>query len=229
VHRDGVDIGPSRPRSRGSRFVRQSDVNLSARTLYELPDRERFAALKRLIDVTSEAAEVAEYPHGASARMAQLYQEHAPRTGRLAYLLTGDAHVAEDLAQEAFVRLIGRLGAIRDEEAIAAYLRQSVVNLARNHWRKRGSERAYLRREGPALVAEASARPDFEARDELWEALGSLPYRQRAALVLRFYEDLSERQTARVLGCAVGTVKSSVSRGLRQMKERLTDGDAIRN
>lgn len=161
--------------------------------------------------------------------MATLYRLHAPKAGRLAYLLTGDAHLAEDLAQEAFVRLIGRLRGIRDEEAVAAYLRQSIVNLARKHWRKRESERAYLRREGPQLAAVAGTVPDLPARDELWEALGGLSYRQRAAIVLRFYEDLSEKQTARVLGCAVGTVKSSVSRGLRQMREELNDGDEFRS
>jgi RNA polymerase sigma-70 factor (sigma-E family) len=164
---------------------------------------------------------------GASSRMTTLYQLHAPRAGRLAYLLTGDADLAEDLTQEAFVRLIGRFGRIRDEAAIDAYLRRSVVNLARKHWRKRGTERAYLRGEGPTLVTAASASPDLALQDELWDALSKLPYRQRAAIVLRFYEDLTERQTARVLGCAVGTVKSSVSRGLRQLKEELSDGEAV--
>jgi RNA polymerase sigma factor (sigma-70 family) len=96
-----------------------------------------------------------------------LYRLHAPRAGRLAYLLTGDADLAEDLAQEAFVRLIGRLSRIRDEAAIAAYVRQSVINLARKHWRKRRSERSYLRREGPALAAPTSAALDFILRDEL--------------------------------------------------------------
>jgi len=180
-----------------------------------------------LYDVNTEAADVAQRLQEPSARVATLYRLHAPRAGELAYLLTGDADLAEDLAQEAFVRLIGRLSRIRDEAAIAAYLRQSIVNLARKHWRKRGSERAYLRREGRTLVSAASAPTDLGARDELWEALGKLPYRQRAAIVLRFYEDLSEKETARVLGCAVGTVKSSVSRGLRHMREELSDGEAV--
>jgi RNA polymerase sigma-70 factor (sigma-E family) len=182
-----------------------------------------------LYDVSAEAAGVMECPPHASSQIETLYRLHAPRAGRLAYLLTGDAHLAEDLAQEAFVRLIGRLGGVRDEAAIAAYLRQSVVNLARKHWKKRGSERAYLQREGPNLVANGNALPDIAVQDELWEALGKLPYRQRAAIVLRFYEDLSEEQTARLLGCAVGTVKSSVARGLRQMREELNDGETFRN
>jgi RNA polymerase sigma-70 factor (sigma-E family) len=182
-----------------------------------------------LNDVNSEAAEVADCLEGASSRIATLYRLHAPRAGKLAYLLTSDEDLAEDLAQEAFVRLIGRLSSIRDEAAIAAYLRQSIINLARKHWRKRRSERSYLRLEGPNLVAPTSAPSDLCVRDELWEALGKLPYRQRAAIVLRFYEDLSEEQTARVLGCAVGTVKSSVSRGLRQMRKALDDGEVLGN
>jgi RNA polymerase sigma-70 factor (sigma-E family) len=180
--------------------------------------------------VSSEAVEVeARGNEGATCRAAALYRFHAPKAGRLAYLLTGDAHLAEDLAQEAFVRLMGRLHGIRDDEAVAAYLRQSIVNLARKHWRKRETERAYLRREGRNLAAEAGTGPDLPARDELWEALGRLPYRQRAAIVLRFYEDLSEKQTARVLGCAVGTVKSAVSRGLRQMRGELDDAGDLRS
>jgi RNA polymerase sigma-70 factor (sigma-E family) len=176
--------------------------------------------------VSTEAAELAECVQDASSRMTALYQQHAPGAGRLAYLLTGDPHLAEDLVQEAFVRLMGRLGRIRNAEAVDAYLRRSVVNLARKHWRKRGSERAYLRGQGTSRAA-PTAPPDVAARDELWDALSRLPYRQRAAIVLRFYEDLSEQQTARALGCAVGTVKSSVSRGLRQMREDLSDGEAV--
>jgi RNA polymerase sigma-70 factor (sigma-E family) len=178
--------------------------------------------------VSTEAAEVAQRPETRSCRVAALYELHAARAGRLAYLLTGDPDLAEDLAQEAFVRLIARLGRIRDEAAIQAYLRQSIINLARKHWRKRGSERAYLRREGARIALASTALPDVAARDELWEALGRLTYRQRAAIVLRFYEDLSEKDTARVLGCRVGTVKSSVSRGLSVMREDLDDGEAVR-
>jgi len=133
----------------------------------------------------------------------------------LAYLLTGDADLAQDLAQEAFAGLITRFGSIHDEAAVAAYLRRSVVNLVRKHWRKLRSERSYLRHEGLAIATQVTLLPDVAEQDELWRALQQLPHRQRAAIVLRFYEDLSEGETARVLGCAVGTVKSSVARGLR--------------
>jgi RNA polymerase sigma-70 factor (sigma-E family) len=166
--------------------------------------------------------------HDRSSRLAALYARHAPSAGRLAYLLTGDADLAEDLAQEAFARLIARLGSIRDEAAIAAYLRRSIVNLVRKHWRKVQSERSFLRREGRSLATQASMLPEVADQDQLWRALQQLSYRQRAAIVLRFYEDLSEADTARVLGCAVGTVKSSVARGLRRLKEEMIDDEGVR-
>jgi RNA polymerase sigma-70 factor (sigma-E family) len=163
-----------------------------------------------------------------TSRLERWYALHAPHAGRLAYLLTGDRDLAEDLVQEAFVGLMSRFRFIREEAAIAAYLRRSVVNLVRKHWRRLGSERGYLRREGLAAAGEAAPPPDLGARDELWVALGKLSHRQRAALVLRFYEDLSEREAARILGCAVGTVKSSVARGLRRMREELIRDDDLR-
>ena len=161
-----------------------------------------------------------------STRLAQLYATHAERAGRLGFLLTGDPELARDLAQEAFVRLVTRLAGLRKVEAVEAYLRRSIVNLARNHWRRLGRERAFLRQEGPAIARRAASQPDVAAREALWEALSRLPYRQRAALVLRFYEDLSERRTAQALGCPVGTVKSLVSRGLGRLRSEMGgDGD----
>jgi DNA-directed RNA polymerase specialized sigma24 family protein len=108
--------------------------------------------------VSMEAAELAEGVQGASSRMTTLYRLHAPRAGRLAYLLTGDMDLAEDLTQEAFVRLIGRLSGIRDEAAIDAYLRRSVVNLARKHWRKRG-ENGHTCAGGPERVCRGKRSP----------------------------------------------------------------------
>jgi RNA polymerase sigma-70 factor (sigma-E family) len=169
-------------------------------------------------------AEVLIDEHGVT-RMARLYALHAPKAGRLAYLLTGDPELAQDLAQEAFVRLMGRLSAIRDDAVVAAYLRRSIVNLTRKHWRKLGHERRYVQR---GTQPASTTLPDLDRRDELWRALGDLPYQQRAAIVLRFYEDLSERETARVLGCPPGTVKSSVSRGLQRMREEMVDDADLR-
>lgn len=157
-----------------------------------------------------------------SGRLETLYAAHAPDAARLAYLLTGDRALAEDLVQEAFVRMFGRFRDLRHPEAFAAYLRKTVVNLARSHFRRRGVEHTFLVNEAqePAKVAEQP-----ETNHEMWMALKRVTPRQRAAIVLRFYEDLSEAQTAHILGCAVGTVKSLVSRGLKQLREDLRDGE----
>jgi RNA polymerase sigma-70 factor (sigma-E family) len=154
-------------------------------------------------------------------RMAALYQEHAPDAARLAYLLTGDRALAEDLVHEAFVRLFGRFRDLRNPDAFRAYLRTTVVNQARSHFRRRRVERAYVERGGRAPDV---APADPGGRDELWEALRRLQPRQRAAIVLRYYEDLTEAQTAEILGCAVGTVKSLVSRGLDRLRTEIPRG-----
>jgi RNA polymerase sigma-70 factor (sigma-E family) len=157
--------------------------------------------------------------------VAELYDGHAARAGRLAYVLTRDPDLAQDVMQEAFSRLIVRLPVLRRPDAVEAYLRRSVVNLCRKHWRRSRRERAYLERQGPLLSRTTDAMPNVAEAHALQRALDLLPYRQRAALVLRFYEDLSERDAARCLGCAVGTIKSLVSRGLRSLREELGDED----
>jgi len=151
-------------------------------------------------------------------RLGELYETHAPDAARLAYLLTGDRALAEDLVHEAFVRLFGRFRDLRNPDAFGAYLRTAVVNLARSHFRRKRVERAYLDREGRAPDP---APVDLGGREELWQALRRLRPRQRAAIVLRYYEDLTEAQTADVLGCARGTVKSLVSRGIEQLRQEL--------
>jgi RNA polymerase sigma-70 factor (sigma-E family) len=156
-----------------------------------------------------------------AGRLGELYLRYADGAVRLAYLMTGDRALAEDLVQDAFVRLAGRLAHLRDEGAFEAYLRRTVVNLTRSHWRRLGVERSYLERTASAPRTDPSARPDADERDALWHALARLPPRQRAALVLRFYEDLSERQIAEILRCRPGTVKSLVSRGLARLKTEI--------
>ena len=133
--------------------------------------------------------------------LARLYEQHAPAALRLAYLLTGDHALAEDLVQDAFVRVIGRFGQLRDETAFDAYLRRTVVNLSYRTFRRRRVE-----------------REEVEERDELWCRLDSVAPRQRAALVLRYYEDLSEEQAAQVLGCSTRALRSLTSRGLQALR-----------
>jgi RNA polymerase sigma-70 factor (sigma-E family) len=161
-----------------------------------------------------------------TGRLGELYVRHAQGAIRLAYLLTGDRALAEDLVQEAFVRLAGRLVHIRDPGAFDAYLHRTVVNLSRSHFRRRKVERAYVQRVGAAPDARAGFGPgSFEDREVLWLALQRLSSRQRAAIVLRFYEDLSEHRVAEIMRCPPGTVKSLVSRGLATLREEIRGED----
>lgn len=154
-------------------------------------------------------------------RIAELYSRHAPEAMRLAYLLTGDSHAAADVVQDAFIRLLGRFRDIRNPDAFEAYLRKTVVNLAKDRFRKLSSERARQERDRSLRREVAESMPDFSERDSLRRALRTLSYRQQAALVLRYFEDLSEGQTAEVLGCSVAAVKSLVARGTKVLRERL--------
>jgi RNA polymerase sigma-70 factor (sigma-E family) len=160
------------------------------------------------------------FPATDGGRLAELYVRYADGAVRLAYLLTGDVALAEDIVQDAFVRLAGRLIHLRDPDAFEAYLRRTVMNLSKSYFRRKRVERAYLSRARGALTAEDARRsdPSVEDRDALWRALGALSRRQRVAVVLRFYEDLSEREVADILKCRPGTVKSLVSRGLETLR-----------
>ena len=160
-----------------------------------------------------------EEPDTADGGLDELYARHIGAGVRLAFLLTGDRAHAEDLAQEAFVRCVGRFRHLRKPDAFEAYFRRAIVNLHTSGLRRRRLEREWLAREGAASARRVSSQPDVGARQDLWKALGELPARQRAALVLRYYEDLSERDTADVLGCSVAAVKSLVSRGGETLRE----------
>jgi RNA polymerase sigma-70 factor (sigma-E family) len=156
-----------------------------------------------------------------SGRMADLYRLHAPAAARLAYLMTGDQARAEDLVHDAFVKVIGRFGEIRDPDAFGAYLKRTVINLANSFFRRRKLEREHLESEGRAIRFEPAEETDPIEREAMWRGLSVLPIKQRAAIVLRFYEDISEQQTAEMLGVPVGTVKSMVSRGLDALRKEV--------
>jgi RNA polymerase sigma-70 factor (sigma-E family) len=157
-----------------------------------------------------------------SGRLAELYARHAPAMVRLGYLLTGDRGVAEDLAQDAFVRVAGRLGHLRDPGAFEAYLRRTVVNMAKNHFRRRSLERSVLARSEPPLPVD-SPEGGVVGRHAVMGALDRLPPRQRAAVVLRFYEDLPEDRIADLLRCRPGTARSLVSRGVQALRIELQE------
>ncbi len=138
---------------------------------------------------------------------------------RTAYLLTGDWATAEDLLQTAFTKTYLAWKRLGEIEAVEPYARRVLINTATSWWRRRWHG------ERPTEVLPERAAPDqYEEqleRDRLWRHVRTLPVRQRAVLVLRFYEDLSEAQTAALLNISPGTVKSQTSRALRTLRQRL--------
>jgi len=130
---------------------------------------------------------------------------------RLAHLITGSNAVAEEVVQEAFILLQNNW---HRAENPTGYLRTIVTNLCKTQLRRRDRER---RVEQPAQPA--TFQPDI---DETWAAVSRLPFRQRAALALRFYEDLEEAEIARILGCRPGTVKSTIHRGLARLRKEMS-------
>ena len=130
---------------------------------------------------------------------------------RLAAVLLGDVAVAEEVVQEAFVQVSRRWDVLDNP---AGYLRTAVVNGCRNHRRRLGT----IRRRTPAPLPLTVDAPEL---DELWAVLARLPARRRAALVLRYYEDLPVTEIARLLDCRPGTVSSLLHRGLADLRKVL--------
>ncbi len=140
---------------------------------------------------------------------------------RTAYLLTGNHSDAEDLLQAALAKTYLAWPRIRDRHAVDAYVRRTMVNTRTSWWRRdrhltsvtHDEHLAAMPATGRDLVADA------DLHDALWSALRRLPRRQRAAVVLRYYEELSEAETAAALGVSVGTIKSTVARGLAKLRD----------
>ena len=151
----------------------------------------------------------------------RLYRVHARAALRFALMLTGERELAEDLVQEAFVRVAAKLDSLRDPDAFGAYLTRAVANLAKSHFRHQQVVARHERTLDIRLVAGDPA--DAIADDALMRALRRLPMRQRAVIVLRYYNDASNEEIADVLGMPVGTVKSLLSRGLAKLREGFGD------
>ncbi|MEZ5092733.1 SigE family RNA polymerase sigma factor [Nocardioides sp.] len=131
---------------------------------------------------------------------------------RTAYLLTRDRDLAEDLLQTSLAKAWFAWDRIEGEPE--AYVRRIVVNTYASWWRRK------WRGELPTgeLPDDGASGPDSDATHDLWQALGRLPRRQRAVVVLRYFEDLTEAQTAELLGCSVGTVKSQASKAFAKLR-----------
>jgi len=145
---------------------------------------------------------------------------------RTAYLLTGDQHTAEDLVQTALAKLYLSWDKVQRRELIDGYVRRIIVNEHNSLWR-----RAWKRRE--LSTDSVPDRPTGEDRHDegrsaaLWEFVQTLPRKQRAVIVLRYYEDLSEAETADILGISIGTVKSQASRALAGMRARVRENPVL--
>jgi RNA polymerase sigma-70 factor (sigma-E family) len=157
---------------------------------------------------------------GIDARFADYVRERGEHQMRVAVLLTGDWHAAEDLVQASLVKLYRVWPRLDTDTDPDAYLRRIMINTHRSWWRAR------WRRETPAAVLpERSSGEDIADRQALGalvrQALAGLPRQQRTVLVLRYWEDLPEADVAGLLGCSVGTVKTHAHRGLRALRDLL--------
>ena len=167
-------------------------------------------------------AEVLAAPN-ARQYVSALYQAHALALVKLAVLMTGDQPTAEDVVQDAFLGLYRRWQALRDADKALGYLRSSVLNGCRSVHRVRFRREAItLDPPGASASAEAEALLG-EAHREVIDALHRLPPRQREAVVLRYYLDMTEEQAARAMGVSRGTVKSATHRGLAALARMLRE------
>lgn len=154
-----------------------------------------------------------------------------PSLLRTAYLLTGDHHGAEDLVQTTLAKVYLSWDRIQRREVIDAYARRILVNEHNSLWRRAWKRREVSSDELPDRVGQVDEYDEGRS-GELWDFVQTLPRKQRAVVVLRYYEELSEAETAEVLGISVGTVKSQASRALATLRrtaaERLSVGEEER-
>jgi RNA polymerase sigma-70 factor (sigma-E family) len=143
----------------------------------------------------------------------------APRLTRAAYAMTGDRHAAEDLVQDVFERLYVAWPRVDDP---AAYARRALVNHGKNRWRGRARRPEVALADGHEIATDDESGRSAD-HDLLVRAAAQLPHRQRAVVVLRFLEDLSEAETAHALGCSTGTVKSQTARAIARLRVLVAD------
>jgi RNA polymerase sigma-70 factor (sigma-E family) len=166
-------------------------------------------------------ADRVDHPSAVDALVVPLFREEASSLVRLARFFVDDRMAAEDIVQEAFIRLARSAHRIRERDRAAAYLRSIVLNLARDH-NRRGL--VSLRHRPPADPTPASVEEEVAVRAEqrdVIDALRDLPRRQRDCVVLRYYLELPVAEIATTLGLSVNSVKTHLQRGLRALGARL--------
>jgi RNA polymerase sigma-70 factor (sigma-E family) len=149
-------------------------------------------------------------PDRPATTFAELYETQYRNMVRLAYLLTGSTETARDLVQDSYMRVHTAWGRIAEPKA---YLRRAVVNACHSHHRRLRRQRAH--------AATVRLEPVAMEADEMFDAIERLPYRQRAAIVLRYWHDCTEAEIAAALGCRPGTVGSLLHRAVAELRKVL--------
>ncbi|WP_203568150.1 SigE family RNA polymerase sigma factor [Aestuariimicrobium ganziense] len=161
--------------------------------------------------------------HSRDREFTAFVERSAGALRRYCLLLTGSLPAADDLLQDALLQVYLALPRVDDLDLLEPYARRTITRTHISRWRQWG------RREFPTEVVREPEPVDdttVEDRDEIWRLLQALPPRQRTAIVLRFYEDLTESDIAETMGCSIGTVKSHLSRGLARLRSDLTADDS---
>ena len=161
-------------------------------------------------------------PSGVEATVTALYQTHALRLIRLAYLMLGDRASAEDVVQEAFCGLYRRWSRLADSGSAVSYLRSCVLNGCRSQLRRRARPPAQPAEQPPPVSAESAVLAS-EERAAVLRALRRLPARQREAVLLRYYLDLSAQEAADAMGVGPSTVRSATHRALGTLGDLLQE------
>jgi RNA polymerase sigma factor (sigma-70 family) len=158
--------------------------------------------------------------------LAEFFRAEYRRVVGLLSLYCRDRHVAEELAQETFVRVISNWGAVRNLDAPAAWTYRVAINLANSYLRRRLAERRASRRLSARTVANQH-HPDTPTAIAVRTAVSRLPKRKRAVIVLRFFADLSVREVSELLGIPEGTVKTLTASGLATLRANVNDYQEI--
>ncbi len=158
--------------------------------------------------------------HRSSAEFVEFASTRSPALFRAAFLMVGDRGLAEDLLQEALTKTYVAWPRLRDVGSAEAYTRKAITTTAISWWRRKSWAGEVPRDDVTDQLADEPGAA-VDEREWLWQELQLLAPRQRAAIVLRYYEDLTEAQTADAMECSVGTVKSQVFDGLKRLRTRV--------
>ena len=162
----------------------------------------------------------AEQAQPTRVEFADYVRERRPALLRAAYAIATDPDLAEDLLQTALASVGSRWSAIRAHGAADSYVRRAMVNQQASWYREKWRRLEVVTSQPPEPAADPAGSGGARGELELWPLVASLPPGQRSAVALRYDEGLTEAQTARALGCSVGTVKSNTSRGLAALRRR---------